>query len=144
MSGAIPIVLAIDIESDTRHAPPGGGVDVSGLERTVDAFGQLRWAGASAVLESLLQRPLLRQLVFVGGEEAVARSGRSFRTSGDDAEGRARSRSDRWAPKDSKKVIGARTPSAQVLSAFSPPAQQPPRNHTLDRCLDGRSGICRE
>lgn len=33
-----------------------------------------RWAGASAVLESLLRRPLVRRLTFVGGEEAVARS----------------------------------------------------------------------
>ena len=30
-----------------------------------------RWAGASAVLESLVQRPLVRRLTFVGGEEAV-------------------------------------------------------------------------
>ena len=30
-----------------------------------------RWAGASAVLESLLQRPLVGRLTFVGGEEAV-------------------------------------------------------------------------
>jgi hypothetical protein len=30
-----------------------------------------RWAGASAVLEALLQRPLVRRLAFVGGEEAV-------------------------------------------------------------------------
>lgn len=37
-----------------------------------------RWAGASAVLEALLRRPLVRSLAFVGGEEAVERaSGRS-------------------------------------------------------------------
>ena len=30
-----------------------------------------RWEGASTVLESLLQRPLVRRLRFVGGEEAV-------------------------------------------------------------------------
>jgi hypothetical protein len=34
-----------------------------------------RWAGASAILGELLVRPLVRRLVFVGGEEAVARSG---------------------------------------------------------------------
>ena len=39
-----------------------------------DLILQPRWAGASAVLESLLRRPLARRLTFVGGEEAVARS----------------------------------------------------------------------
>jgi hypothetical protein len=33
-----------------------------------------RWTGASAVLEALLQRPLIRRLSFVGGEEAVERA----------------------------------------------------------------------
>lgn len=33
-----------------------------------------RWAGASSALEALLERPLVRRLTFVGGEEAVARA----------------------------------------------------------------------
>jgi hypothetical protein len=42
MSKPIPIVLAIDVESDSRHAPPQGGVEVAGLMRTLDAFERLR------------------------------------------------------------------------------------------------------
>jgi hypothetical protein len=39
---AVPIVLAVDVESDSRDLPPGGGVDATGLERTVAAFADLR------------------------------------------------------------------------------------------------------
>ncbi len=42
MTTAVPVVLAVDVESDTRDVPPGTGVDATGLLRTVEALGRLR------------------------------------------------------------------------------------------------------
>ena len=35
-------MLGVDVESDTRHAPPGGGVAADGFERTVEYLSALR------------------------------------------------------------------------------------------------------
>jgi hypothetical protein len=40
--GRIPIILAIDVEPDNRHDPPGSGVDITGLRRTIDVLSALR------------------------------------------------------------------------------------------------------
>lgn len=41
-STSVPIVLAVDVESDARHVAPGGGVEIAGLLRTLEVLGALR------------------------------------------------------------------------------------------------------